>query len=110
MDRADGVQCCSPVYNGGSGWGFFNAIFGWTNSATYGSVLSYNLYWLCVIASFLVMRYREVKGHWPLMKPKDAQLSAVDSGQEEGSESASRSGEMPGDKARARDEITVVAV
>ncbi|KAK4042730.1 iron permease FTR1/Fip1/EfeU [Parachaetomium inaequale] len=105
------VNCCSPVYNGGSGWGFFNAIFGWTNSATYGSVLSYNLYWLCVIASFLVMRYREVKGHWPLMKPKDAQLSAADSGPEEGSEtSASRGGEMSGDKARARDEITVVAV
>ncbi|AEO71106.1 3161a423-e2d5-4438-be68-cf7ea6fdd064 [Thermothielavioides terrestris] len=73
------VNCCNPNYNGGSGWGFFNAIFGWTNSATYGSVLSYNLYWLCVMAAFFLMRYREVKGHWPLMKRKDAPLSPADS-------------------------------
>ncbi|KAK3985593.1 iron permease FTR1/Fip1/EfeU, partial [Cladorrhinum sp. PSN332] len=64
------VNCCSPSFNGGSGWGFLNAIFGWTNSATYGSVISYNLYWLFVIVGFLVMRFKEVKGHWPLMKPK----------------------------------------
>ncbi|KAK4228991.1 iron permease FTR1/Fip1/EfeU [Podospora fimiseda] len=64
------VNCCSPSFNGGSGWGFLNAIFGWTNSATYGSVISYNLYWLFVIIGFLVMRFKEVKGHWPLMKPK----------------------------------------
>ncbi|CAK7237002.1 high-affinity iron permease [Sporothrix eucalyptigena] len=38
------VNCCNPELNGGSGWGFFNAILGWTNSATYGSVLAYNLY------------------------------------------------------------------
>jgi high-affinity iron transporter len=43
---------------------------GWTNSATYGSVISYNLYWLVVISGFLAMRYQEVNGHWPLMKPK----------------------------------------
>lgn len=63
-------QCCNPQTNGGSGWGVFNAILGWTNSATYGSVLSYNLYWLVVMAGFASMRYQEVKGHWPLMKPK----------------------------------------
>lgn len=63
-------QCCNPELNGGGGWGFFNAILGWTNSATYGSVISYNLYWIFVMISFLIMRYREVKGHWPLMKPK----------------------------------------
>jgi high-affinity iron transporter len=63
-------QCCSPVANGGSGWGFLQAVFGWTNSATYGSVISYNVYWLVVIAGFLTMRFYEVKGHWPLMKPK----------------------------------------
>ena len=62
------IQCCSPTLNGGGGWGFFQAILGWTNSATYGSVISYNLYWLFVILGFLAMRYREVKGRWPLMK------------------------------------------
>jgi high-affinity iron transporter len=29
------------------------------------------LYWLVVISTFFAMRFREVKGHWPLMKPKN---------------------------------------
>jgi len=62
------VNCCNPELNGGGGWGIFNAVFGWTNSATYGSVLSYNLYWLVVIVAFCSMRYKESKGHLPLMK------------------------------------------
>ncbi|KAK3117829.1 high-affinity iron permease [Teratosphaeriaceae sp. CCFEE 6253] len=64
------VNCCNPQINGGGGWGIFNAILGWQNSATYGSVLSYNLYWVMIIASFLSMRYYEKTGHWPLMKAK----------------------------------------
>ena len=38
--------------NGGGGWGIFNAILGWTNSATYGSVISYNVYWIAVMFWF----------------------------------------------------------
>ncbi|KAK7739103.1 high-affinity iron permease [Diatrype stigma] len=64
------VNCCSPELNGGGGWGIFNAILGWTNSATYGSVISYNVYWIVIMFSFFAMRYREVKGHWPLQKGK----------------------------------------
>ena len=64
------VNCCNPEINGGGGWGIFNAIFGWTNSATYGSVLAYNLYWLVVIGVFCSMTYYEKSGHWPLMKAK----------------------------------------
>ncbi|RWA14995.1 hypothetical protein EKO27_g82 [Xylaria grammica] len=64
------VNCCSPELNGGAGWGIFNAIFGWTNSATYGSVISYNIYWIAIVVSLGVMRYREVKGHWPLLRDK----------------------------------------
>ena len=60
----------NPELNGGGGWGIFSAILGWQNSATYGSVISYNLYWIAVISGFLAMRYKEVKGHWPLMKAK----------------------------------------
>ncbi|KAM7184644.1 plasma membrane iron permease [Naviculisporaceae sp. PSN 640] len=67
------VNCCSPYVNGGSGWGFFNALLGWTNSATYGSVISYNLYWLFVISAFFVLRFKEVKGRWPFMKVKPQQ-------------------------------------
>ncbi|KAJ6441915.1 LOW QUALITY PROTEIN: plasma membrane iron permease [Purpureocillium lavendulum] len=61
------------------GWGVFNAILGWTNSATYGSVISYNVYWIFVIAMFVTMRYKEVKGHWPLMKAKAASRADVES-------------------------------
>lgn len=63
-------QYGNPELNGGGGWGIFNALFGWQNSATYGSVISYNIYWIFVILMFFAMRYNEVKGHWPLMKAK----------------------------------------
>ncbi|MCJ1335735.1 hypothetical protein MMC09_001008 [Bachmanniomyces sp. S44760] len=53
------VNCCSPELNGGGGWGIFNALLGWQNSATYGSVISYNLYWIVVVAGFLTLRYIE---------------------------------------------------
>jgi len=64
------VNCCNAEINGGGGWGIFNALFGWENSATYGSVLSYNLYWLTIIVVFASMRYKEKHGHWPLLKAK----------------------------------------
>ena len=64
------VNCCNPQLNGGGGWGVFNSLFGWTNSAAYGSVISYNIYWLAVIVAFGCMQYYERKGHWPLMKAK----------------------------------------
>ncbi|KAL7624078.1 high-affinity iron permease [Parahypoxylon ruwenzoriense] len=65
------VNCCSPELDGGYGWGIFNAILGWTNSATYGSVISYNVYWIAVMISLIALRYHEVNGHWPLMKAKN---------------------------------------
>ena len=64
------MQCCSPGINGGGGWGIFNALFGWQNSATYGSVISYNLYWIVVIIVFLLMRFKETRGRYPFMKAK----------------------------------------
>ena len=81
------VNCCNPEINGGGGWGVFNSLFGWTNSATYGSVISYNLYWLTVIIVFACMLYYEKKGHWPLMKPKAKEIDdeAVEQSSEEGS-------------------------
>ncbi|KAH8731691.1 plasma membrane iron permease [Phaeosphaeriaceae sp. PMI808] len=55
------VNCCSPGEKGDGGWGIFNSLFGWQNSATYGSVISYNLYWVVVIAGFLYMGLKENK-------------------------------------------------
>ncbi|KAI9695424.1 MAG: hypothetical protein M1820_008609 [Bogoriella megaspora] len=64
------VNFGNPELNGGGGWGIFNALLGWENSATYGSVISYNLYWIVVIIGFVSLRYNEKHGHWPLMKSK----------------------------------------
>ncbi|CAA9960899.1 Fe transporter permease 1 [Pyrenophora teres f. maculata] len=55
------VNCCSPLENGSGGWGIFNSLLGWQNSATYGSVISYNLYWLVVILGFLFLGWKESK-------------------------------------------------
>jgi high-affinity iron transporter len=77
-------KCCNPEINGGGGWGIFNSIFGWQNSATYGSVIAYNLYWVCVITTFLAMRYNETRGHWPFLnrKPETVFDAASTSGEE----------------------------
>lgn len=64
------VNCCNPDLNGGGGWGIFNAILGWQNSATYGSVISYNLYWIVVITGFVLLRFKEKRGRLPFMKAK----------------------------------------
>ncbi|KAJ5098280.1 hypothetical protein N7532_005281 [Penicillium argentinense] len=63
------VNCCNPELGGGGGWGIFNALLGWTNSATYGSVLAYNFYWICVIIAYACMMYRERRGHLPYIDP-----------------------------------------
>lgn len=63
------VNCCNPLINGGGGWGIFNSLFGWTNSATLGSVLAYNFYWICVMVSYGLMMWRERNGPLPYLDP-----------------------------------------
>lgn len=41
------VNCCNGLTDGG--WMIFNALLGWSNTATYGSVSSYLLFWLIII-------------------------------------------------------------
>lgn len=60
------VNCCNPELD--NGWDVFNSLLGWQNSATYGSVISYNIYWLCLILVLIVMLYEEKTGHLPFMK------------------------------------------
>ncbi|KAF8551776.1 iron permease FTR1 [Imleria badia] len=50
------LNCCDA--SNGS-WSIFNAIFGWENSATLGSVLSYVFYWLAVIVVLVYYKFRE---------------------------------------------------
>ncbi|GEQ69213.1 hypothetical protein JCM33374_g2884 [Metschnikowia sp. JCM 33374] len=60
------VNCCHPSLDGG--WNIFNALLGWQNSATYGSVISYNIYWIFIIATVFLMAYEEKHGHLPFLK------------------------------------------
>lgn len=79
------VNCCNPenAANGGGGWGIFNALFGWENSATYGSVISYNVYWIVVILSFVLMRYHEQHGRLPFMPAKAKSVANSDESSDE---------------------------
>lgn len=60
------VNCCNPETD--NGWDVFNALLGWQNSATYGSVISYNIYWLAIIVVIALMLYQEKTGHLPFTK------------------------------------------
>lgn len=60
------VNCCNP--NIDNGWDIFNALLGWQNSATYGSVISYNVYWLFIICVLALMVFEEQRGHLPFCK------------------------------------------
>jgi len=54
------LDCCNPENNlDGQGWSIFNAILGWTHSATVGTVLAYVFYWLAVIAALVYTKYKE---------------------------------------------------
>jgi high-affinity iron transporter len=69
------VNCCNPETE--NGWDIFNAILGWQNTATYGSVVAYNVYWaaLVLVISFLI--YEEKTGSIPLRKETLQALSKV---------------------------------
>ncbi|CAH2355416.1 iron transporter Fth1p [[Candida] railenensis] len=62
------VNCCNGLTDGW--WMVFNAIFGWTNSATYGSVGSYCAYWLLVIIWLEVRLHEEREGVLPFIPVK----------------------------------------
>ncbi|OCB87154.1 iron permease FTR1 [Sanghuangporus baumii] len=54
------LDCCNPENNSGNqGWKIFNALFGWTNTATIGTVLAYVFYWIAVIALVVYMKFAE---------------------------------------------------
>lgn len=62
------VNCCSGINDGG--WMLLNALVGWTNTATYGSVLSYNLYWIFVIVMLKIKLFQERHGYVPFIPIK----------------------------------------
>lgn len=62
------VNCCNGERpEDGIFWMLFTAILGWTNSATYGSVISYNLYWIAIILMFNALSFEEQHGRLPII-------------------------------------------
>jgi len=54
------LNCCNPNnQDDNQGWSIFNAIFGWSNNATIGTVLAYVFYWIAVIAVLVYLKYNE---------------------------------------------------
>ncbi|SJL09917.1 related to high-affinity iron transporter FtrA [Armillaria ostoyae] len=54
------LDCCNPNdYQKGEGWLVFNAIFGWSNNGSLGTVLSYVFYWIAVIVSLVYLKWKE---------------------------------------------------
>ena len=59
------VNCCNgEMQEDGVFWMVFTAILGWTNSATIGSVVSYNVYWIVIILVFWSLIYEEKNGFY----------------------------------------------
>lgn len=62
------VNCCNgEMQEDGVWWMLFTAVFGWTNSATYGSVIGYDIYWIIIIAMFGSLLYEETYGRLPVI-------------------------------------------
>lgn len=60
------VNCCNgELQDDGPFWMVLTAVLGWTNSATYGSVLSYNAYWITIILVFASLLFEEKHGRLP---------------------------------------------
>ena len=54
------LDCCNPDNAFDSdGWTMFNAIFGWTNSATIGTILGYVFYWVAAIVILIYLKFKE---------------------------------------------------
>lgn len=43
----------------GQGWSIFQALFGWSNNGSIGTVLAYIFYWLAVIVALVYMKFKE---------------------------------------------------
>lgn len=59
LTRNRHVNCCNPEDKSSGGWGIFNAILGWQNSATIGSVVSYCVFWMFLTVALIIMRIDE---------------------------------------------------
>lgn len=62
------VNCCNgELQEDGALWMIVTAVFGWTNSATFGSVIGYNVYWFIIIIVFSGLLYEERHEYLPIV-------------------------------------------
>lgn len=52
------ISCCYPEDANNGGWTIFNAILGWNNTATIGTLIGYAGYWATVSASLTFLKFR----------------------------------------------------
>lgn len=64
------VDCCNPESDGP--YMIFSALLGWQNSATYGSVISYNVYWV-VVMIMVIVGLRKSRRADPLASHEEAE-------------------------------------
>lgn len=69
------VNCCNGLTDGG--WMLLNALFGWSNTATYGSVSSYVIFWMAIILLLKAKSAVEDKGYNSAM-PISWQLKRIE--------------------------------
>lgn len=60
------VDCCNPKLQDNP-YSLFNVLLGWQNTATYGSIISYNLYWVAIVACISFVLYKERTGRIPML-------------------------------------------
>ncbi|KAI8318679.1 hypothetical protein GQ54DRAFT_314272 [Martensiomyces pterosporus] len=68
--------------SGNGGWQIFNSILGWSNVATYGTIISYCLYWVCLAAYlvYLGIHEKNIDRKQALEEPSSEELSSSGSG------------------------------
>lgn len=69
------VNCCNAETD--NGWDVFNAILGWENTGTYGSIISYNVYWLFIMLCVAYMLWEERSGKRSLRERLLTALSKI---------------------------------
>ncbi|KAG0215680.1 high-affinity iron permease [Mortierella sp. GBA30] len=52
------LKCCDPKNNDAGGWQLFNAILGWSNIASIGTIVCYIGYWLVIIVALVYMKLK----------------------------------------------------
>ncbi|KAJ3037055.1 hypothetical protein HDV00_002124 [Rhizophlyctis rosea] len=71
------LECCNP--NDG-GWGIFNAILGWNNDGTIGTVVGYCVYWIVISIALIVIKKMDIRKEAAIQTKKNEILVGSSAG------------------------------